>query len=443
MNLKTTFTHRRPRSGRGVALVAAIASSALLSVTPVSAETLEDALRSAWESNPTLGAERAGLRAANESIWQARAAWQPSVTVNGSYGHSETDNRNPGSTTTTDLDPISGSVVVNQPIFTGGQTYYGSKKAKAEVRAARANLSAVEQQVLLDAVAAYVDVNRDEAVVLLSKNNVQVLERQLQASQDRFRVGEITRTDVAQSEARLSGSRTQLINSEAALTASRSAYQRVIGRQPADLAEVPDLPPLPATEDEALLIALDNNPSLIAVREIESASKSAVRQARGAILPQVSVQGSLNHGEDTFLTGARTDTTTVTGNVTIPLYQGGAALSRIRQARQFNNQDRIQIAETERLVYEAVANAWEALRSTRATIISSQQQVQANEIAFEGVEQEAQVGSRTTLDVLDAEQELLDSRVALVRAKRNEYVAAYQLLATIGRLTGRDLGLAS
>lgn len=443
MRSKTTFTHQRPRSSRGIAIVAAIASSALLSLSPVSAETLEDALRSAWESNPTLAAERAGLRAANESIWQARAAWQPSVTVSGSYGHSETDNRNPGSTTTTDLDPISGSVVVNQPIFTGGQTYYGSKKAKAEVRAARANLSAVEQQVLLDAVSAYVDVNRDEAVIQLSKNNVQVLERQLQASQDRFRVGEITRTDVAQSEARLSGSRTQLINSEAALTASRSAYQRVIGRQPADLAEVPDLPPLPATEDEALLIALDNNPNLIAVREIESASKSAVRQARGTIMPQVSVQGSLNHGEDTFLNGARTDTTSVTGNVTIPLYQGGAALSRIRQARQFNNQDRIQIAETERLVYEAVANSWEALRSARATIISSQQQVQANEIAFEGVEQEAQVGSRTTLDVLDAEQELLDSRVALVRAKRNEYVAAYQLLATIGRLTGRDLGLAS
>jgi outer membrane protein len=387
-------------------------------------------------------AERAGLKATKEYIAQARAGWQPTLTVNGSYGYQEFESRVPGFPVEKDeTDPITGSVVLNQPVFRGGQSYYGSKGAKARVRAGQAGLISVEQQVLLDAVTAYVDVRRDLQVVDIGRNNVSVLKKQLQASQDRFQVGEVTRTDVAQSEARLSRSQANLIASEGALTASRSAYERVIGHTPSQLEDLPGLPALPATDEEALAIALARNPQLIAAREIESASLSTVRQTQGAMLPEISVQGVASHSEDTNIEGARLDGVSVTGNVRIPLYQGGAAVSRMRQAKQTNNQNRIQIAEAERFVIEGVANAWDRLRTTRSIILASQEQVNANEIAFEGVEQEAQVGSRTTLDVLNAEQELLDSRVALARAQRDEYVAAYALLSVIGQLTAGDLGL--
>lgn len=427
---------------RSVVCSLAIGGAVMSWTSPAVGETLEDALLAAYDTNPTLLAERAGLRATSEAVSQARAGWQPTLTVNGSYGYQETNNRLPLSpSVTTETDPIQGSVVLDQSIFRGGRTYYGTKRAQALVRAGKANLISVEQQVLLSAVTAYVDVQRDIAVADISRNNVQVLRRQLQASQDRFRVGEITRTDVAQSEARLSRSQSNLIAAEAGLIASRSAFERAVGHRPGDLATRPDLPNLPASEDEALAIALARNPQLLAAREAETASRNGVKQARGVLLPEVSVQGVASHAEDTGITGQRVDSTSVKGNIRIPLYQGGAAISQIRQARQTNNQNRIQISEAERFVIESVANTFEALRSTRSIIKSSQEQVRANEIAFEGVQQEAQVGSRTTLDVLNAEQELLDSRVALVRAQRDEYVAAYRLLAAIGRLTAGDLGL--
>lgn len=421
-----------------------LVSSALVTIglAGANAETLNEALVAAYNSNPTLLAEREGLKATGESVRQAQAGWLPTVTLQGSAGTSETTT-DPGGIET-DADPVTGAAIVSLPIFRGGQTWYGTKSAQAQTRAGEANLRAVEQSVLLDAVTAYYDVLRDISVVELSQNNVQVLERQLQAAQDRFRVGEITRTDVAQAEARLSGSRSRLTRSEAAATASRSAYERVVGHAPNDMGEIetlPEIAALPQSEEEAINIGLQSNPFLRAAKEREEASRQGVKATRGGLLPQVSVQGSYSYSDDQNGFDLERETTSVTGQVTIPLYQGGATYSRIRQAKQINSQNRIQIAETERLVKESVINAWEGLRSTQATIVSSQQQVRANEIAFDGVQQEAQVGSRTTLDVLDAEQELLDARVTLVGARRNEMVAAYALLAAVGRLNATDLGL--
>lgn len=438
---------RAPKSGRANTkriLGSLLVSSALVTggLTGANSETLNEALVAAYNSNPTLLAEREGLKATGEGVRQAQAGWLPTVTLQGSVGTSETTT-DPGGLKT-DADPVSGAAVVSMPIFRGGQTYYGTKSAQAQTRAGEANLLAVEQQVLLDGVTAYYDVLRDVSVVELSQNNVQVLERQLQAAQDRFRVGEITRTDVAQAEARLSGSRSRLTQSEAAATASRSAYERVMGHAPNNMGQIgslPEIAALPASEEEAVNIALQTNPLLRAAREREEASRHGVKATRGGLLPQISVQGAYSYNEDQSGFDLERETTSVTGQVTIPLYQGGATYSRIRQAKQINSQNRIQIAETERRVKEGVINAWEGLRSTQATIVSSQQQVRANEIAFDGVQQEAQVGSRTTLDVLDAEQELLDARVTLVGARRNEMVAAYALLSTIGRLNATDLGL--
>lgn len=411
-------------------------------ISGAQAESLMEALQAAHESNPTLQAERAGLKATREKVVQARAGWQPTITATGSYGTQDYKNRVPATVVAQQkTDPITGAVVVNQSIFRGGRTYYGSKSAKAFYRAGEATLISVEQQVLLNAVSAYVGVKTDLEVVSISRHNVEVLSKQLEASRARFEVGEITRTDVAQSEARLKGAEANLIAAKAALTASRAAYEKVIGHPPSSLEDLLPLPALPATDEEALAFALASNPDLRAVREVESASKASVRSAQGALLPEIYVEGIASHSEDTSIDGARTDGTSVTANVRIPLYQGGAALSRIREAKHSNSQDRIQIAEVERAVREGVINAWDGLLTARSIIDASRQQVQANEIAFDGVQQEAQVGSRTTLDVLNAEQELLDAKVTLARAQRDEYIAAYRLLATVGNLTAGNLGL--
>ena len=446
----------KSKTGKSAYIIRSLlVSSALVAVgmTHVHAETLNEALAAAYNSNPTLQAERAGLMATGENIRQAQAGWLPTVTLQGSVATQDFTGKD-DDPLTADVDtstaPLSGAAIVSLPVFRGGQTYYGTKAARAQTRAAEDNLRSVEQQVLLDGVTAYYDVLRDISIVELSQNNVQVLERQLQAAQDRFRVGEITRTDVAQAEARLSGSRSRLTRSEAALTASQSAYERVMGHAPANMGAIESLPEIaamPKSEAEAIAIALRSSPVLGAARQREVASREGVKATRGGLLPQVSLRGSYSYTDERdYIQGvssgyAETETTSLTGQVTVPLYQGGAVYSRLRQAKQVNNQNRIQIAETERGVREAVINAWEGLRSTQATIVSSQQQVRANEIAFDGVQQEAQVGSRTTLDVLDAEQELLDARVTLVGARRNEMVAAYALLSSIGRLSATDLGL--
>ncbi len=434
----------------GLFQVSAYAALALCVSAAASAETLEDALVAAYNTNPTLMAERARLRATDETASQARAGWRPTVTLNSSYTGSRSRRQVSTSflggtvrATTSDLysQQVAGSVTATQPLFRGGRTINATRSADAQVRAVRAQLWAAEQQVLLDTVTAYMDVIRDRATVDLNKHNVDVLQRELEASQDRFRVGEITRTDVAQSQARLSGSKSNLAVSEAQLAESTSRYEVVVGQAPGSIEEPPGLPPLPSNKDEAIEIATANNPNLISALETENAARHDINQAKGGLLPSVDLQARYNVGEEIDQTKSQNTSSTVSAQMTWPLYQGGAQYSRIRQAKQLHSRSRLLVTDAQRQVVQAATNAWEVLISARATIVSSEEQVRANEIAFEGVKQEAQVGSRTTLDVLDAEQELLDSRVALVRAKREEFVSAYQLMAAVGRLTGSDLGL--
>ncbi len=451
--------HRKIAWGFGIAWTAVIALVPLSDRALAQVNNLEEALVRAYTSNPTLLSQRAQLRALDESVNQAISGWRPTVTASASYQMSDTDGESDvlqgGSFVTNDTevdqDTLQAGVTVNQNVFTGLRTLNETREAKANVRAGREQLRAIEQSILLQAVTAYMDVLRDEAVVGLSKNNVAVLERQLEASQDRFRVGEITRTDVAQSEARLSGSQSNLISSEAQLVASQASFKQIIGVNPGALEQPPALPALPGSLQEAEAVSLDRNPELSAAREAEQASRYAINVARGALLPTLTFQGQYSYSDTSgeavngvFVTGDSNNTAlTLTANLSVPLYQGGAAYSRLRQAKQANSSDRLLIAEAERETVQVIANAWEALRSARATIDASRQQVRANEIAFEGVQQEAQVGSRTTLDVLDAEQELLDSRVTLVQAQRDEYVAAFQLLSAVGQLNAERLNLAA
>ena len=421
--------------------VAACALWGAMAITPVAAETLQDALIRAYQNNPVLEAQRAQLRATDEDVGQALAGWRPNVVGNASLARDRTDNffaDPPGRET---QKPRNYSVQLQQPLFRSFRTVNATNEAKSRVQAGRQQLASTEQDVLLSTVAAFLDVRRDMSVLELRQNNVQVLTRQLEASRDRFEVGEITRTDVAQSEARLSGAVSSRIGAEADLSASRAGYQRIIGDNPGTLQPPPPLPPLPGSEEEALEIALSENPDLRAATFFEQASRHAVSAAKSELGPDVAFVAEYARSENTFVDGFSSDTTSLTLQATVPIYQSGSVSSRIRQSKHISAQRRIEVLQAEREVREQIRNAWEELRAARAIIDSSQAQVRANEIALEGVRQEADVGSRTTLDVLDAEQEFLDSQVELVRAQRNEYVAGFQLLAAIGRGTAAALNL--
>ena len=425
-----------------VALGATALTGVLAVSGPASADTLTDALTAAYLTNPTLQAQRAQLRATDEQVPQALSGWRPSLQAQGSYGAINTDTTMVGGATATDdRRPATGSVTLNQNIFAGGRTINATGQAEDTVQAGRENLVSVEQQTLLGAVQAYMNVIRDEGVVRLNQNNVSVLQRQLEATQDRFRVGELTRTDVAQSEARLSLARSNLIAAEAQLTASRAFYARVVGQAPGTLEKPSRVEGLPASEDAARELAAQNNPTLLAARHTESASRRAVSVAKGTLLPSFDVQARYQYGRDPATAIRDVEESSILGVLTIPLYQSGTEYSRVREAKEINNRSRLEVAAAMRQVDETVRIAWEQLRASQARIVSTGEQVNASEIAVEGVRQESEVGARTTLDVLDAEQELLNARVALVGAERDLAVAEYNLLAATGQLTARQLQL--
>jgi len=428
----------------------AIALSSLVALPSAArAETLAEALASAYATNPTLLAERARLRSIDEDAAQARSEWRPTVTINTTYTQTQ-GRRNLarflGSSQSALIkehgETYSSTLSATQPLYRGGQLVAGVKSSDARVRAGRANLTATEQSVLLAATTAYFDVIRDLATVELTLNNVAVLNRQLQASQDRFRVGEITRTDVAQSQARLSRSQSDLARARATLAESQARYEEIIGHPPqGELQKSPGLPTLPSTLEQAQAKAMENNPTVEAAEESETAAMHDVRQSKGALLPSLEVVASIDRSEDLDLVNSNTTNRSAQVRMNLPLYQGGSEYARVRQAKHVRSQRRLQVAESQRDIRQQTATAWNNLLAARAAIESDQEQVRANPVALEGGQQEAQVGSRTVLDVLDAEQELLDSQVALVRSQRDEYVAAFQLLSAIGGLTAQSLNL--
>ena len=430
-------------------IVSLLALTTMLSGSFVaSAESLEEALAAAYESNPQLMAQRAALRAVDEGLSRSKAGFLPSL--EGSYTHTRSDQTSQedgaaAKNSNSQSDRM--NVTASQNLFRGFQDRNSVKQARSTVMAGRAQLQSVEQQILLEAVTAYMNVVRDEAVVELNKNNVQVLERQLQASQDRFRVGEVTRTDVAQSEARLEGSKSQLLSAEAGLAASRAQYRRVVGRSPATLETPKVKPSLPDNLDGAIEAAMELSPGVAAARYNEESARRGVDVATGALSPSVNLQASWQRSDvntgfgSTQLNPGDTVTKQALVQVTVPFYAGGARHSDVRRAKQLRSQRMMDIRQAERVAQENVFVAWDQYRAAVGQITSTEAQVRASSIALEGVRQEAYVGSRTTLDVLNAEQELLNARVARVRAQRDEFVAAYSLVSATGRLTAEDLNL--
>ncbi|MFV3130043.1 TolC family outer membrane protein [Niveispirillum sp. KHB5.9] len=408
-----------------------------LGLSPAQAQSLEDALAQAYQSNPTLDAARAQLRATDELVPQARSGFLPTISASGDVSRNLQKN---GPAETYWTEKSVGAEIV-QPIFRGGRTVAAMSRAEALVQSQRASLLSTEQSLLLAAAQAYCDVVRDEAVLQLTINNETVLKRQLEASNDRFRVGEITRTDVSQSESRLALSTSNRIAAEGALNASRATFARLIGAVPQGLKQPAPLTGLPASLDATLALADQNNPLIVSARFAERAADAAVDQTAGELLPTVSLVGSYSRTWDRPGSLGDLDSGAIMARVSIPIYEAGATTARVREAKQTASQRRIQIDEAARNVRETGIRAWEALSTSRASIKSRNEQVRAANIALEGVRQEATVGSRTVLDTLDAEQELLNAQVELVRAQRDEVVASFQVKAATGELTVGALGL--
>ncbi|MBL4638915.1 MAG: TolC family outer membrane protein [Kordiimonadaceae bacterium] len=424
-------------------------TTALTGSYSASAETLNEALAAAYSSNPQLMAQRAALRATDEGVSSAKSGFLPQLSASWSYSDTSRDLTIEQFPTRPDPASNDGySLTATQNFFRGFQDRNSVLQAKSTVKAGRANLQSVEQNILLQAVTAYMNVVRDESVVALNKNNIKVLERQLQASQDRFRVGEVTRTDVAQSEARLENAKSQVLSSEAGLAGSRAQYRRVVGRTPVSLKTPANKPQLPVNLDAAIEVAMEMSPGVKAARHNEAAARHNVKTAKGALLPTVGAEVSYSsfnsngfNGNTGLTTQSNAKSTTVGVRVTVPLYAGGQRYSSVRRAKQIRSQRMMEIHQAERVAQENVFVAWDNYRAAAGQITSTKAALRAFKIALEGVKQEAYVGSRTTLDVLNAEQELLNSRVSLVRAQRDEFVAAYSLISATGKLTARDLNL--
>ena len=426
--------------------VGALRASALfllvlvLGASRVSAETLDSALAAAYASNPTLNAARAEARAVDEGVAQALAGWRPTVTGDASIGARHTDTVPGGQA---DTYPGQVGVTVNQPLFRGNQTINSTKQAEAAVLAARNSLRNTEQNILLQAAQAYADVVRDTAIVQLRRNNITVLNEQLRATQDRFSVGEVTRTDVAQARARVSAAQSELNAAQAQLLTSRATYIQIIGREPNNLQAPRALAgPLPASLDEAIATGRSEHPAILAARYGEESAAFAVRVAEGALLPTLSLQGSVVYNSDPSTAIQESVAAQILGVLTVPIYQGGGEYSRVRQAKQTRTQRMLEIDVARAQVQQAVLSAWGGLQAANASIRSAQAQIEAAGVALEGVREEARVGQRTTLDVLDAQQELLDARVNLVIAERDRVVASYSLFAAVGKLQAARLGLA-
>jgi outer membrane protein/adhesin transport system outer membrane protein len=326
-------------------------------------------------------------------------------------------------------------------VFRGFRTVAEVQRAENRVRAERARLISVEQTVFLAAATAYVDVLRDQVVLEFNISNEQVLRRQLEAAQDRFAVGELTRTDVSQAEARLARAKADRIQAEGDLESARAVYRRVIGAAPEKLEKPGPVTGLPATLDEALAAAGSWNPGVLIAEFNEKAARDDVDLVVGELLPTVDITASFDQRRDAASRFSESETASVLGQITIPLYQAGLVSARVREAKQVASQGRLKVVESRRQAIEDTTRAWEALQTARARIVAFEAEIRANETALEGISQEAIAGLRTVLDILDAEQELLDAKVNLVRVKRDEVVASFELLSAAGRLTARDLNL--
>ncbi|KAF0113625.1 MAG: outer membrane channel protein [Rhodospirillaceae bacterium] len=379
------------------------------------AAPLEEALVSAYLTNPQLEAQRAQVRGANETVNQALAQWRPSVTLDGERGRGRSESGIWGTNTSQVFTSHTAQITVQQPLYRGGRTVAQEEQAEAKIRSDWQKLVRTEQDVLLAAATAYLNLWRDEAVLVLNTHNEQVLQRQAQATRERFAVG--------------------------ALESSRATYAKVTGQTPESLALPQPLAGLPTTRKDAVALARNDSPAVASAVHTADAATSGIRLVRGGLWPEVSTGATLGRTWASGSVSSHTETAQLALSLNVPLYRQGLVDSRLRAAKHTAGQNVHEVENARRLAVASAVQAWEGLESAKAQIRANAVRIAASTTALEGVERESQVGSRTVLDVLDAEQELLDARVALTRAERDERVSAFKLLAAVGRMTARAMNL--
>jgi outer membrane protein len=440
---------------RGVKVFTGAAAAVLLLACmgpmPALADTIDAALVRAYQNNPQLNAQRAQVRFTDENVPQALSGYRPRVAITASAGYQYTDTLLNGAggagtiarTLTHGTNaPRSVGATVSQTLFNGQQTANRTRAAESQVSSAREGLRVLEQTVLLSAATIYMDYLRDAAIVEVQRSNVRVLEQTLKQTQDRFNVGEVTRTDVAQSEAQLAAGKTQLLTAEANLTTTRANFRRIIGNDPVNLA--PGSPVdrfLPATIARAVELGLTENPNVTAAMFGVDVSYLQVKVNEGALFPTVTLQTSVQQSYEQTLTLFRSFGASTAVQLSVPVYQGGAEYSLIRQSKETLAQQRLNLEQFRDQTRANVVTAWGQLVAGKAQVASAQAQVTASEIALNGVREEAKAGQRTTLDVLNAQQALVNARVALVTAQHDRVVASYAVLNSIGRLSPQVLNL--
>jgi outer membrane protein len=441
---------------RGVKVFTGAAAAVLLLACmgpmPALADTIDAALVRAYQNNPQLNAQRAQVRFTDENVPQALSGYRPRVAITASAGYQYTDTLlNGGLDQTGKIQrslthgtnaPRSVGATVSQTLFNGQQTANRTRAAESQVSSAREGLRVLEQTVLLSAATIYMDYLRDAAIVEVQRSNVRVLEQTLKQTQDRFNVGEVTRTDVAQSEAQLAAGKTQLLTAEANLTTTRANFRRIIGNDPVNLA--PGSPVdrfLPATIARAVELGLTENPNVTAAMFGVDVSYLQVKVNEGALFPTVTLQTSVQQSYEQTLTLFRSFGASTAVQLSVPVYQGGAEYSLIRQSKETLAQQRLNLEQFRDQTRANVVTAWGQLVAGKAQVASAQAQVTASEIALNGVREEAKAGQRTTLDVLNAQQALVNARVALVTAQHDRVVASYAVLNSIGRLSPQVLNL--
>ena len=429
------------------AIFAAIAGPAL-------ADTLEMALVQAYQNNPQINAQRAVVRATDENVLQALSGYRPRISATVTAGKqtsttlSRTESGATGENVVTYSQtgghtwPRTFGATATQTLFNGFQTANRTRTAESQVFQARETLRVIEQTVLLDAATAYMNLLRDTAILDLQRRNVEVIQEQLRQTRDRFNVGEVTRTDVAQSESRVAAAQSQMLAAQAAQVTSRAVYRRVIGVEPGRLA-----PGSPVDRFSPRLLELAvaqgqaENPSVAAAMHGVDVAALTVKVSEGALYPTLTLNANIQQNYDTSVTTVRSFQASAIGQLTVPIYQGGGEYSLIRQGKEVVGQRRLELALTRDQARANVVQAWGQLDAARAQIEATRAQVTAAEVALNGVREEARVGQRTTLDVLNAQQELVNARVATVTAQRDRVVASYTLLSAVGRLAVPVLGL--
>jgi outer membrane protein len=441
----------------GVKVVTGAAAAVLLMAyvgpMPALADTIEAALVRSYQNNPQLNAQRASVRFTDENVPQALSGYRPKVAITGSAGYQYTDTNStqggsPNTIVRTEIHgtdpPRSIGATITQTLFNGQQTANKTRAAESQVSGAREALRVLEQTVLLSAATIYMDYLRDSAIVEVQRSNTRVLTQTLKQTRDRFNVGEVTRTDVAQSEAQLAAGVTQQLAAEATLTTTRSNFRRIIGNEPEALA--PGSPVdrfLPGSLPAAVELSLLENPNVTAAMFGIDVNYLQVKVNEGALLPTVTLQASVQQSYESSMTTYRAFGASAIAQVSVPVYQGGAEYSLIRQSKETLAQQRLNLEMTRDQTRANTVTAWGQLVAGRAQVSSAQSQVTASEIALNGVREEAKAGQRTTLDVLNAQQALVNARVALVTAQHDRVVASYAVLNAVGRLSPQVLNLAT